>query len=47
VAKLWRIGNLYMRVTGVKPRLVIVAPFIDEKGLEVAKRLGVEVYTGT
>ena len=47
VAKLWRIGNLYMRVTGVKPRLAIVTPFIDEKGLEVAKRLGVEVYTST
>lgn len=45
VAKLWRIGNLYSKVTGFKPMLVIVTPFIDEKGLEAAKRLGVKVFT--
>ena len=47
VAKLWRIGKLYEIVVGVKPRLVLITPFIDEEGSEVAKRLGVEVYTKT
>jgi len=47
VSKLWRIGKLYEKVTGVKPRLVLVTPFIDEEGLETAKNLGVEVYTKT
>jgi len=47
VSKLWRIGKLYERVVGVRPRLVLVTPFIDENGLEAAKRLGVEVYTKT
>jgi hypothetical protein len=47
VAKLWRIERLYEKVTGVKPRLVLVTPFIDEEGLEAAKKLGVEVYTKT
>lgn len=47
VAKLWRIERLYEKVTGAKPRLVLVTPFIDEEGLEAAKKLGVEVYTKT
>ena len=45
VAKLWRIGNLYQRVTGIKPRLVIVSPFIDQRALEVAEKLKIEIYT--
>ncbi len=47
VAKLWRIGKLYARVKGVKPRLALVTPFISEEGLEAARKLGVEVYTRT
>jgi hypothetical protein len=47
VAKLWRAGNLYSRVVGVKPRLVLVSPFVEEEALKLAKELGVEVYTAT
>jgi hypothetical protein len=47
VAKLWRVGNLYAKVTGVKPRLVLVSPFVEERALELARELGVEVYTAT
>ena len=47
VVKFWRIGRLYERLVGVKPELVIVSPFVDEKSLEAAKRLKVRVYTGT
>jgi hypothetical protein len=45
ISKLWKIGKLYERVVGVKPRLVMITPFIDERGLKTAKELGVEVYT--
>jgi hypothetical protein len=45
--KLWKIGRLYERAVGVKPRLVLVTPFIDESGVEAARRLGVEVYRET
>jgi len=47
VVKLWRLGRLYEKVRGVRPRLVLVTPFIDEGGLEAARKLGVEVYTKT
>ena len=39
-------AELYGRVTGRRPdRLIIVTPYIDEKALEAARRLGVETYT--
>ena len=47
VTELWRIGKLYERANGVRPRLVIITPYIDEKAKETAKELGIEVYTGT
>ncbi|WP_066796049.1 PD-(D/E)XK nuclease family protein [Caldivirga sp. MU80] len=40
-----RVGKLYETVTGIKPRLVLVTPFIDDRGLEAARKLGIEVYT--
>jgi len=45
VVELWKIGGLYQHVTGIRPRLVIITPFIDEKAMKTAKELGVEVYT--
>jgi len=39
-----KIGELYEKVTGVKPRLVIVTPYAYEKAKEIAKALGIEVY---
>ena len=40
-----RVGKLYETITGIKPRLVMVTPFIDDRGLEAARTLGIEVYT--
>jgi hypothetical protein len=40
-----RVGKLYETITGIKPRLVMVTPFIDDRGLETARTLGIEVYT--
>jgi len=45
VFELWRIGQLYERVVGVRPRLAIVSPFVREKAKKVAEELGIEVYT--
>jgi len=45
VLEFWRIGRLYERVTGIKPRLVMISPYVDEKALESATNLGIEIYT--
>ena len=38
-------GKLAICIVGVKPKLILVTPFIDEKGLNAAEKLSVEVYT--
>ena len=43
VAELYRVGVLYEKVVGVKPRLVIVGGFIDKDVHELAEKLGVEI----
>ena len=43
MAELHRIGKLYEKVRGVKPRLLIVGGFIDPKAHEAAAKLGVEI----
>lgn len=47
VAELVRIGELYERVTGVKPILAIVSPYIRERARELAKRRGILVFTSS
>jgi len=43
VYELSKVGKLYERVTGVKPRLAILAGFMDRGVKELAEKLGVEV----
>jgi len=43
VLELSRVGKLYEKVTGVKPKLVIIGGLIDRGVRELAKKLGVEV----
>ncbi len=43
VAELKRVGMIYERIKGVKPRLVIVGGLIDRDAWETASRLGVEL----
>ncbi len=45
VYELWKVGQLYERIRGVKPRLAIVSPFVREEAKELAKELGIDVYT--
>ncbi|WP_291766491.1 PD-(D/E)XK nuclease family protein, partial [Caldivirga sp. UBA161] len=45
VLEFWRIGKLYEEVNSVKPRLIMITPYIDEKAMELAKELSIEVYT--
>jgi len=42
VAELYRIGKLYEKVTGVKPRMLIVSPAIRKRAKELADKLKIE-----
>jgi hypothetical protein len=45
IAAFYRIGQLYERLKGVKPHLLVVAVFLDERAKELAQKLGIEVRT--
>ena len=45
VYEFWKVGQLYERIKGVKPRLAIVSPFVREETKKLAKELGIDVYT--
>jgi hypothetical protein len=45
IAAFYRIGQLYERLKGVKPHLLFVAVFLDERAKELAQKLGIEVRT--
>ena len=45
VAELYKIGKLYEKVKGVKPRLVILAGIVDRNAKELAEEMGVEIKT--
>jgi hypothetical protein len=45
VAAFYRIGQLYEQVHQVKPRLLLVTVFLDERAKELAQQLGIEVRT--
>ncbi len=41
-----RIGELYERVTGKRPKLIMITPYAYEKAKEIAKALNIEIYEG-
>ena len=43
VGELYRIGQLYERVVGVRPRLLLVSPAIRRRAAEAARQAGVEL----
>jgi len=46
VAAFLRKAQLYEKKTGIRPdRLIMVAPYAEDAAVEVAKEVGVEVYT--
>ena len=45
VFELWRVGQLYERIKGVKPRLAVISPFVRPEAKKAAEELGIEVYT--
>ena len=45
VVELKRIGELYERVRGIRPKLAVVSPYVDERAKEMARIFGIEVYT--
>ena len=44
VYELWRIGKLYERIEGVKPKLAVVSPYIEDTAKKTATKLGIETY---
>ncbi|MEM0038126.1 MAG: DUF3782 domain-containing protein, partial [Zestosphaera sp.] len=46
VFELWRVGQLYERIEGVKPSLVIVSPYVEKVAEEAAAELGIHIHTG-
>ncbi len=47
VSKLFREGRLYEKVRGVKPKLVIISPFVEADAKEEAELQGIPVFTRT
>jgi len=45
VYELWKVGQLYERIRGMRPRLAIVSPFVREEAKKLARELGIDVYT--
>ncbi len=45
VYKLYRLGKLYERKTGIKPKLAIVAGFASRRAYEAASKLSVDIYS--
>jgi len=46
VAALVKKAELYEKITGRRPdRLIVVTPFVEERAMEAALKLGVEIYT--
>ena len=47
VYELSKVGKLYERVTGLKPRLAIIGGFMDKGVEELAEKIGVEIISIT
>jgi len=45
IATLVKKGELYEKVRGVKPKLAVVSPYVDDEAVRDAKRLGIFVYS--
>ncbi|MHA1859832.1 MAG: DUF3782 domain-containing protein, partial [Candidatus Asgardarchaeia archaeon] len=45
IATLLRMGSLYEELEGVKPKLMIISPYVDDRAMEFALRKNVEVHT--
>lgn len=45
VYELWKAAQLYERKHGIKPELAVVTAYIEDKAVELCRRLGVKVCT--
>jgi len=43
VGELYKLGILYERAAGVKPKLLLVSPAVRKRAAELAKELGIEI----
>lgn len=44
ISEFHRLGQFYEQVTGIKPHLIIVSPFVDERAADLAKLWGIKIY---
>ncbi|MCX7969359.1 MAG: DUF3782 domain-containing protein [Armatimonadetes bacterium] len=44
ISEFRRLGQFYEQVTGVKPRLIIISPSVDEHAADLAQLWGIAVY---
>ncbi len=44
ISEFHRLGQFYEQVTGIKPRLIIVSPFVDERAADLAKLWDITIY---
>ncbi|MDP8003428.1 MAG: DUF3782 domain-containing protein [Caldisphaera sp.] len=47
VIEFWRKGKLYEKVTGIKPKLVMISPYVDDRALEDIGKFGIILYKET
>ena len=45
VAEFFRIGRLYEKKVGVKPTLVMISPYVSERAEDLARNLGIKIYS--
>ena len=45
VYEFYKIGKFYEKITGKKPRLIIISPYVDEKAKSLANITGIEIYS--
>ncbi|MFN4180573.1 MAG: PD-(D/E)XK nuclease family protein [Armatimonadota bacterium] len=44
ISEFRRLGQFYEQVTGIKPRLIIVSPFVDQRAADLAQLWDIAIY---
>jgi hypothetical protein len=47
VIEFWRKAKLYEKITNIKPKLIIISPYVDDRALEDINRFGIILYKET
>ncbi|MFP3242059.1 PD-(D/E)XK nuclease family protein [Caldisphaera sp.] len=47
VIEFWRKAKFYEKITNIKPKLIIISPYVDDRALEDINRFGIILYKET